>query len=450
VPNDRERDLQVGLGDVAARAAHFGVKILDRSRPWPNRRATYFVIGQAESNSDIVLTDEFVRDLPGTTDYQKALDEYLGLMVKRVSCGSPRTFYCKSEVPILISVHWPLDSGVGPDHEFRAWIRIEATDLRNESTVTCVVYLDAMRMQSNKNPFDQLRDVINRVRRAIDQKNVVFHAAHMHPEFMESIPVEIQRGVPQTSPDIERFVLGKVYWLGFRAASVPGGRVWILDPWDAHYLGTSVRELGQAVQISRARGLVELDHGEFARPSDKLIAEGLGDTSSESDIGVERYILSDLPRKAALLDQITSSLKQPGDIAVLVIDLDHFKQVNDTMGHLEGDACLQRVVEVIGGIVASKGKLYRWGGDEFAVCLQNFITAEAHATAERIRLAIESAKPGRTISVTASIGICARDHAGQPSAEGFLDCADKAMYESKRGGKNRVTRWPFGEAGGPI
>ncbi len=156
VPKDRERELQLGLGDVAARLAHANVKILNRSRPWPNRSATYFVLGQDHSHSDIVLTDDFVRDLPGTPDYQRALDEYAGQIATRISCGSLLTFYCKSAVPIQIVVRWPVESGVGPDRVFRAWIRVDATDLRNDMTATCAVYVDAMGMQSNRNPFDHL------------------------------------------------------------------------------------------------------------------------------------------------------------------------------------------------------------------------------------------------------------------------------------------------------
>jgi len=99
----------------------------------------------------------------------------------------------------------------------------------------------------------------------------------------------------------------------------------------------------------------------------------------------------------------------------------------------------------IGAVVGRKGIIYRWGsGDEFAVCLPDFSTEEAQATAERIKFAVEQAKPGGEITVTTSIGVCASDRVESRSAKEILDCADKAMYESKRLGKNRVTIWPLG------
>jgi diguanylate cyclase (GGDEF)-like protein len=103
---------------------------------------------------------------------------------------------------------------------------------------------------------------------------------------------------------------------------------------------------------------------------------------------------------------------------------------------------LERVIKAIGSALGRKGTLYRWGGDEFAVILPDFSTEEALGTAERIRRAIEEAKPGGDIAVTASLGICANDRLETTTAEALLDSADKAMYASKKNGKNRVTPWP--------
>ena len=124
---------------------------------------------------------------------------------------------------------------------------------------------------------------------------------------------------------------------------------------------------------------------------------------------------------------------------MIVVDLDSFKLVNDTHGHSARDECLHKVVSVIGTVVGTRGRLYRWGGDEFVVCLHDFSTEEAKVTAERIRLAVESAKPGGEIPVTTSIGVCGTDCIDSSAAQDILDFADKAMDESKRSGKNRVT-----------
>ena len=86
-------------------------------------------------------------------------------------------------------------------------------------------------------------------------------------------------------------------------------------------------------------------------------------------------------------------------------------------------------------------------GIEFAVCLPDFSAEEARATAERIRCAVEQDKPGGEIVVTTSIGVSGTDSANSKSVEEILDFADKAMYESKRLGKNCVTAWPFSPRG---
>lgn len=185
--------------------------------------------------------------------------------------------------------------------------------------------------------------------------------------------------------------------------------------------------------------LIELDPtSEYARPTDKLLV-GESDQASETPAAQKLSRLT-LPTKDTLLSDIQPSLTSQAAMGVVFIDLDNFKQVNDTKGHPAADECLDRVVDSIGTILGRRGKLYRWGaGDEFVVVLPGVLTSEAQATAERIRTAIE--KSGGDILVTASLGVCATDLASTKSAKDFLDFADQAMYQSKQSGKNRVTTW---------
>ena len=183
-------------------------------------------------------------------------------------------------------------------------------------------------------------------------------------------------------------------------------------PWDVH--------------IERGRVSVE---NEYGRSLDRI------------DISDEPRNLTSLPNKEKLMADVNSFLTRKAGIALLVIDLDHFKNVNDAKGHQEGDACLASVVKVIGSVLGRKGILYRWGGDEFAVALPDFSSDEAHGTAERIRRAVEQSKPGGDLPVTTSIGVSGVDQMTNGSAEDLLTAADKSMYISKRQGKNRVTSW---------
>jgi len=154
-----------------------------------------------------------------------------------------------------------------------------------------------------------------------------------------------------------------------------------------------------------------------------------------------------LPDKPALLRDTDNYSKDAKPIGLIFVDLDGFKSVNDSLGHQSGDKCLEKVVETIGTAIAGKGRLYRYGGDEFVVLLPNFLIAEATATAERIRASIDAADPGSPIKITASIGIASSDQPKLRTAEELIKAADEAMYVSKNSGKNRVTSWPLTHEG---
>jgi RNA-directed DNA polymerase len=125
-------------------------------------------------------------------------------------------------------------------------------------------------------------------------------------------------------------------------------------------------------------------------------------------------------------------------VSLLMIDLDHFKNVNDAHGHPVGDEVLIDCANLILARCQSKGDAYRFGGEEIAVLLPNFTTAEASALAETIRSVIERTPVGsKRLSVTASIGLAtAPDHATVPGL--LLKAADDALLAAKARGRNRV------------
>ncbi len=294
--------------------------------------------------------------------------------------------------------------------------------------------------------FDTVPQAINSVRMAIDESRIKFYKPDAQPGLFQKIERLESQSKPCAQSEIEQFLEGKAYFLGFFAVDQPT-EIWAADPWDAHYIGVSTKELLLAMRVMRAKGLCEAgSSNEYARPSDELLARQVNgkydDTSTfQSQQNISRL---NLPTKEELIKDMQAVLDRNSIAAVLVIDLDHFKSVNDTKGHSEGDACLDQVVSTLATIVGRKGKIYRWGsGDEFALCLPDFSTEEALATAERVRRGIEEAKPGGDIVVTASIGVCASDRAESKPANEILDFADKAMYVSKTSGRNRVTTWPI-------
>jgi RNA-directed DNA polymerase len=125
-------------------------------------------------------------------------------------------------------------------------------------------------------------------------------------------------------------------------------------------------------------------------------------------------------------------------VSLLMIDLDHFKTVNDKHGHPVGDEVLVGCASVIAARCQGKGEAYRYGGDEIAVLLPNFTTSEAAVLAELIRSDIEKTPLGsKQLSITVSIGLATSPgHAADPKA--LLAAADKALYEAKAQGRNRV------------
>jgi diguanylate cyclase (GGDEF)-like protein len=127
-------------------------------------------------------------------------------------------------------------------------------------------------------------------------------------------------------------------------------------------------------------------------------------------------------------------------LAFVLLDLDDFKQVNDTHGHQAGDAVLRAVGEVLLGGVRQVDLAGRYGGEEFALILPETDLTGAIKLAERLRVALETTPvelaEGKTLQVTASFGVALKDELS--SADELVAVADEALYAAKRAGKNRV------------
>ena len=141
--------------------------------------------------------------------------------------------------------------------------------------------------------------------------------------------------------------------------------------------------------------------------------------------------LAQIPGEKALLSDIQQRLDKKELLSVLYVDLDGFKDVNDTLGHAEGDKCLIRVALRMSEAILGKGKLYRPHGDEFVMVLPNFTKEEAGCTAQRIRSAVDADNPGGKLKVTVSIGVVSSE-SGQTKAEALTEAADKVMFVAKK------------------
>lgn len=137
-------------------------------------------------------------------------------------------------------------------------------------------------------------------------------------------------------------------------------------------------------------------------------------------------------------------------LALLMIDVDHFKQINDGHGHAAGDSVLVEIARVIGTSIRKQDTLGRYGGEEFGVLLPSTDQAGAMVVAEKLRDAVESMRcrvKSGNISVTISIGVtvCHATCANfSYDLDKFLADADSALYQAKHGGRNRTAVVPVG------
>lgn len=128
-------------------------------------------------------------------------------------------------------------------------------------------------------------------------------------------------------------------------------------------------------------------------------------------------------------------------LSLVMFDVDHFKRVNDTYGHLAGDAVLVHLARIAHSMIRAEDVAARYGGEEFAVICRGIPLLNAGVVGERMRAAVEQASfdfQGRRLPVTISVGVAALPEANVNEASALIGEADEALYEAKRSGRNRV------------
>lgn len=166
------------------------------------------------------------------------------------------------------------------------------------------------------------------------------------------------------------------------------------------------------------------------------------------------FLTGTLSRRALLergAKMLESMRNHACPLALLMVDLDHFKIINDRHGHAQGDLVLQQLVQQARQLLRPEDILGRLGGEEFAVLLPNTTLEHAHRIAERLCGQLSThpvtLSDGTQLTVTCSIGV----HGSNPPAEGetlshWLSCADQALYRAKASGRNQVQAYRAGMA----
>ena len=198
------------------------------------------------------------------------------------------------------------------------------------------------------------------------------------------------------------------------------------------HLTTAVRMLVLREQIHRERLGVMRSTDEFATAQKRLLQDALTDT------------LTQLPNRRNGLDFLASELlftqSSGAPLACLMMDIDHFKRINDTYGHAAGDAVLRQLADILRRASRAEDMVFRYGGEEFAAILTNAPQKIALQIAERIRTQVEEsafASDGQIISVTLSIGVAVAT-GKEKDGLALIQVADNALYQAKNTGRNRV------------
>ena len=141
-----------------------------------------------------------------------------------------------------------------------------------------------------------------------------------------------------------------------------------------------------------------------------------------------------------LSEEFRRAQRYDNPMALILADIDHFKAVNDTSGHVVGDQVLRKVASTFQACIRDTDTVARWGGEEFAVVLPQTHLAGALTVAERIRRDVSTLRlgPAQSVTVTTSLGVSSYPAAHVHTMDELVRAADEALYRAKRDGRNRV------------
>lgn len=202
-------------------------------------------------------------------------------------------------------------------------------------------------------------------------------------------------------------------------------------------------DIGQLMVLRRSKPLAQ-DEEEILRNAMDILAEPLQRALDYEDLfdQARRDALTGLDNRRVFDDRVGSILesakRHQHPITMASMDLDRFKQINDTLGHAEGDRVLRRVAQTLAALVRTSDLLVRMGGDEFVLLLPNTDLRAAKVLAERLCRAVDALAIGNAASGELGISIGLVEWQPEMSLETWLLKADETLYEAKATGRSRV------------
>jgi len=197
-------------------------------------------------------------------------------------------------------------------------------------------------------------------------------------------------------------------------------------------LGDDLAVIESAHEISRLNESLKLEREALARANGNLRELAHTDTLTGT---MNRYRIEHQVQIA-----LANAQRYGQPLSLLLFDIDHFKQVNDTLGHEAGDQVLKGLVHCVETNLREGDQLGRWGGEEFLVLVPNTCSAEAVVLGERLRHEIEITDFDLRQAITVSVGVA--EWRPNDSLKSLLERADRAMYKAKKNGRNRVCLAP--------
>jgi diguanylate cyclase (GGDEF)-like protein len=160
-----------------------------------------------------------------------------------------------------------------------------------------------------------------------------------------------------------------------------------------------------------------------------------------------RDVLTQIYNKRFFLERLNSefayAVRHNALLSLIIFDIDHFKRINDTHGHVAGDYVLSALAKIVTPMIRSEDVFARYGGEEFVIMSRSTDPPSAAVVSERVRQHIAGHAfdfEGTCIPVTVSLGVAGIPNAEIKTAEDLVARADRALYEAKRGGRNRAVQ----------
>ncbi|MFO0821694.1 MAG: diguanylate cyclase [Gemmataceae bacterium] len=303
-----------------------------------------------------------------------------------------------------------------------------------------------------------VRDITERKRTEEALRSVIDHST-------DALVIVNQEGIIQSFAGASRRIFG------YSAAEVVGQNVSMLmpEPWRSqhdsyiqNYISTKVPKvigIGREVTGLRKDGTpVPLDFTltEFSLDGQRFFTGIMRDITERKAAQEQLRIqathdaLTGLWNRRAILDLLSDELsrgrREGFPVGVVLLDVDHFKQINDTFGHQAGDVVLYSLARDLNGTVRPYDRVGRYGGEEFLIVLPHCNEPGLEVLCERLRISIASLQVmyhGHVITFTASLGATIALPAKETDLDDALHVADLALYRAKSGGRNRVEIGPM-------